>query len=651
MSLGAAGNLAPANPLVGILYPAIGAGGGLLSDFFAFGEDANGVIKALVRGTGTTTFVNASTVRTLQDAEGLIRPIPANCLRPIRGRIVENLYRYANHAPADWTTGNWTFSGGAAQVSLSGTILTVSGLNGANDRVNFEAVNSRVALLTTGVHDYRYRLRVRGAANDTLRFYIRLTGGTNETLTVDVTLTGDWDTIVSGIITNTQGNSSLDFRIRGATGVAGNIEIDFATVQAEDVTGQTVTVPADLVPVDGVTNHGLGLNGIRAFAYENDSTVDANNILTEIKGTAITDWKFLFEPAATNVVHESEDFTTGAGDWTVSSGASTQTSSTSTQSPIQGVTWWRLESSNSGSSSDRSIFSNTHTKDAAAETWIGSAIVEGDEVGWIEISVENGSAANYARQYINLTTGATGTSSVNVWSYDGAGAVQLSTGKWRVWIKSTTNTDTGIRLRLRLAEDDSDTVINLNVGEGLNIIGAMLAEEKALSSYVATAGADVSRTADDAAPIFDNTAGANADVTKGTYVADFTAYGANTDLTTTDQLIVGLHDISNASLHFQDSAGNRSWDGTTIAPNTQTWSDGDEFRIAIYWEASVTNGWRVGFKNGGSYTWGSQRTMDANGFTDGSVISVGRTLQVPIEIRDLKIWKESKGEQWVEDNL
>ena len=102
----------------------------------------------------------------------------------------------------------------------------------------------------------------------------------------------------------------------------------------EDVTGQAVTAPSDIIAHD--TDHGWGANGVAYYDYENGNTISSGDV-TRAKGSDISGISVLCEQAATNGVENSALVnTTGVefDDWTRGeAGTSTVTIETSEVPP------------------------------------------------------------------------------------------------------------------------------------------------------------------------------------------------------------------------------------------------------------------------------------------------------------------------------
>ncbi len=187
------------------------------ADFIAFEKDSDGVIKALVRGDGAVTF-ERQTEATIVDHEGLVRTVPAHCLRPKNGRIVLNL--------------------------CTGLVTeTITVVNGAE-----------------------YQLTIAGANNATAVCSGAFTG----TLTADGTNRISWTNGVA----KTSGSTSLTITVTGT----------LTEMLLEEVTGQSDQNPSESV---SVADHGLNVDGAKAFSVENSNGVSETGVVTAYSSSVL----------------------------------------------------------------------------------------------------------------------------------------------------------------------------------------------------------------------------------------------------------------------------------------------------------------------------------------------------------------------------
>lgn len=242
MSLGAAGNLAPANPLVGVLYPAIGAGGGNMPDFHAFGADANDVIKAVVQAIDSTTTFTRASAAWVDDHEGLIKECVDHEIRHRKGRRIENL---ANASPEGQGTAT------VETVDYSASEYRVNGLDATqNQRADWTTVDLTTVLGAD--RDYRNRIALKGEGSnigkDVLIIFRRHSGGTSVQSTKTVTLTGEYQTISTDLVTTVTGNIGWRIRLSGNT-TNNATSCLLKEGQIEEVTGQANQNPSEYVSV------------------------------------------------------------------------------------------------------------------------------------------------------------------------------------------------------------------------------------------------------------------------------------------------------------------------------------------------------------------------------------------------------------------
>ncbi len=400
----------------------------------------------------------------------------------------------------------------------------------------------------------------------------------------------------------------------------------------------------------GLTEHGAFVDGVRYYAKTNPCQVDGNNVVTEDAATTpITDYRTLFEPLATSVISEPEDFTTGAGQWTVVDDA--ETSESANDSIVQGQKWWRLEAATT-SSSRRQIFSIAHTKDAAAETWMLSVFVEADEVDWISLQIQNSGNTKRVIDYFDLSTPTTGTPIETTWTHEASGIEEIATGIYRCWMKVTTDTDTSIRGRIGLASADGVNTFSATDGDGVNIIGCNLVEEDyeiGPSSYFGgTGSATYSRASDDPSPMFDI---ANWDGEIGTWYLDIW-WGEISDVGSGWSIFGPRDGLSN--VFYYDGVIIKASNGATNSRvDLAAALTDNRFRLVADFKLNDTL--ELGYRDVdgvGIFDWDDTPAAHTQEFVSSGALYILRNVSEPIRLRDLIGYKGSrKGKDWVEDNL
>lgn len=138
------------------------------------------------------------------------------------------------------------------------------------------------------------------------------------------------------------------------------------------------------------------------------------------------------------------------------------------------------------------------TKAASALPYVYSHYLKDGGRGWACIQLTDG-GPNGARLWINLTTGALGTSTAigTGWTVDDVGVEYVDGAWWRPWIRVTSDTATTIRATLRLATQDAETAYNGDGSSFIRVWGAQLEQKSGgPSSYVPTTTGAASRAAE-----------------------------------------------------------------------------------------------------------------------------------------------------------
>jgi hypothetical protein len=314
------------NPLVGFGQRSIGPyanriGGGTyarhvalrdlapVAQLHAYGADSNGQLWGLESGDGDLTFARA-TEASVTDFEGLVRTALVNELRFLYGRRVRNLFLTISQGFDPDVTDNWEWNSGTPSSDSIGsgtgpdgedTLIVV--LNGArmvqpsDQHEGKDLAISVWARATSGTSSFRFR---------------------NDASSSDINVDTTWKRY-SDLNTATSGLNQYGIR----DNVAGNgTEIEFTDFQLEAVTGQADQSPGKYVSVGILSGdyHGVGVDGVAYFNYENGNTVDGNNVVTEANGdllvggiNAIGDWRALYESfATTNYTLGDDDLSGGA---------------------------------------------------------------------------------------------------------------------------------------------------------------------------------------------------------------------------------------------------------------------------------------------------------------------------------------------------
>jgi len=237
------------------------------------------------KGKGVATFTRAS-AKVFTDHEGnLIRTPTSNEATFTGARRVRNLL--ADNTSEDFSVASWTKVGTA----------TVTGTN----VINFPTVNDLVSTASTtyfGANQTAvWSVVLSGSGSISLQIYHANGGGTTVkqvSLTSTPTRYALSKTYASTVPTS--GTYVYIVRIAGDTAT----QVTATNAQLEEVTAQTIQTPGEYVSTHTAYD-GQTVKGVRYFDYANGNTVDANGVVTEVQGAALTTLKgFAYDPATTN---------------------------------------------------------------------------------------------------------------------------------------------------------------------------------------------------------------------------------------------------------------------------------------------------------------------------------------------------------------
>lgn len=378
----------------------------------------------LTGGTGAATITRA-TVGTFTDFEGLQKTARAGEIRETGARRVENL---------------WGIQSATLAIAAANTMTLAAGT-------------------------YVFSM---GAGTGTVTF--SGTGGATGTLTANATNR----TSVSKTIT------------AGTLIVTGSVAI-LVDLQVELTTGQANQNPSEYVSngVLAAPYHGAGVDGVKYFSTLNGNTV-SSNVVTEATGAAIaatTTLGLLCEPAATNIVLQSNNFGTT---WTT-------TLTTLVQNAVDPAgkanSAWTLTDSNAAAflniaqaitiPADASTYTVVFV---VAKTAAGTAPVFGSNFG-----LSGGTAVNVNTR-LDTDTGIV----------RGSGASVLLNGFWYLSIPIINNgTNTTLTITIYPAAQVNGGISDVAAAVGSNVLSdVMVAVTPYRTSIIGTAATAVTRNAD-----------------------------------------------------------------------------------------------------------------------------------------------------------
>jgi len=237
-------------------------------------------------GYGPATLTR-STTATVEDFEGRLIEVKANEARFAWARRVENLLQYSE----DFSNGKWLKS----NVTVSSDAIDSPIGSQTADKVSLTAVRGMLRQISTTVPDGKKfigSVYLKAGSLTKARIGILGSSGGLGFVYKDITLTTTWQRFaITGDFTGLTGGDYVRLRIYpGEYDVDSSGYIYVWGAQIEDVTGQTNQNPSEYVSTNVLSApyHGAGVDGVKYFPYENGNTVDANGVVTEAQGPAIS---------------------------------------------------------------------------------------------------------------------------------------------------------------------------------------------------------------------------------------------------------------------------------------------------------------------------------------------------------------------------
>jgi len=255
---------------------------------------------------GASATFTRSTTATVTDFEGLVK----NCLagearipgaRQVRNLIPTNSW---NFLAAPWVSRatNISIEGGYAD-PFGGTNAFRCTATGSQGRTSCDSFANPGAgrVIRTSL----WARRVSGTGY--FRIYDSATGSSNYNING---LTSDWRRFSTVATISDDAGRFPGFIVFNSGDV-----VDVCYFQVTDVTGQANQNPSEDLPVGLLSSpyYGANVDGVKYFATENGNTVDANGVVTEATGAAISGvGGLLMEPQRTNYANNSDDLSGGA---------------------------------------------------------------------------------------------------------------------------------------------------------------------------------------------------------------------------------------------------------------------------------------------------------------------------------------------------
>lgn len=283
----------------------------------------------------------------------------------------------------------------------------------------------------------------------------------------------------------------------------------------EDVTGQANQNPSDYV--SNQQTYTSNVNGVRCYFYENGNTV-SSGVVTSAQGAAIPNTALnglMVEPATTNFVQESEDFS--AASWV---NTKTLDVANYAKSPSGQDDATRLIDDNAGGSGFLNIRESSITVTADVPNTF-SVYLKKDQLTWAVLESGAFTSGN-GFTYFDLDNGVIGTKDVN---HDAYTMQDVGDGWYRCSITwTTTAPDVTGNVRIHLADGDGDrSSVDQDGTSSILMWGAQVEWLKWPTTYIRTTGIAQTRDKDD--PLYTITG----DFSKGgTVIVEFALFGAAT---------------------------------------------------------------------------------------------------------------------------
>jgi hypothetical protein len=240
--------------------------------------------------------------------------------------------------------------------------------------------------------------------------------------------------------------------------------------------------------------------------------------------------------------------------------------------------------------------------------------------------------------YFNIATGTIGS---KIESGDGTVSDYIiesaTNGFYRVGIiASCSNAGTAeIRGHYFCAEADNDvTFAGDNSTVTTWVWGADLKKQAYFDSYVITSGATAARATESGYPLWTNPSG----LFDSTFTASMWVRFAFAEAdVSTDGGILACKDAT-ASLLYHDVSGNgiAIHDGTTEITVALAFAKNTWYKLVV--KAQVGGNFNVGYDSGSGITWGTAAAFDGDFNAAGAGLQLGRALQGPMWIRDLRLY-------------
>lgn len=465
-------------------------------------------------GIGTPPFTRA-TIATVTDWESIVRTVLSGEVRFQGARRVRN-FCISSEDSTGWV--RIGFGTGTAPTTTNGftdplggnkAIRIVATLNGGTTGGDASYIDFANSFFGTPVQSVW--IKNNGGAGT--RVLLRQDTA-SESYVISITNTWTIYSVASAVILGLGSNAIFTIGLRGNVTALNPLDILVYHPQAEDVTGQSNTNPAEDVSVGvlAAPYHGANVDGVKYFPWQNGNTV-ASNVVTKAVGAAIGSTillGYLAEGARTNEVLFSRDLTNAAWVKVTTTVALDQT----------GV-------------------------DGAANA-ASSLLATGANATVLQAIVEAASTREFSAYVKRIT---------------GAGEIDMTEDGGLTWTNITGSINSSTYSRVQIP---SQSFLNPNVGFRIVTNGDKIAVDMVqnelgafMSSAVPTTTVAVTRNAD----VLTYPSAGNIDFTVGTGYAEITVLGNSADT----RVLSGTAGVQGGPILLNGTSQPRIYDETTYA--------------------------------------------------------------------------------------
>jgi len=391
------------------------------------------------------------------DAEGLLRRVDNNIPRFPGAILNHNLMLYSDYNVSAWTTAvqglgvapvlvTENYSTNSDGVQMSRYTFEAGG-TAVGDRSKLRQSTSPASIIEA---QHKFTASIWLATLSGTETVVMSAGGRGQTNKTVTTTPTRFEVTAVCTTTNSPG---IEIYIQGSLSGASPIDLLVGGMMVEDVSGKADTSASAFIPTSGAAVH-------------------------QYSGTSLG---WLGEPAATNLLKNSNWAAGGGSAITANSGIAPDGSTTSIL----------LEGSGGGSGTVAAFVVITT---AVSGDNIFSVYIEPANNSWVNLETAAFDAGGNGDTYFDLTTPSVGTQSAN---HIDAGIEELPSGLLRCWVKFNTITDLNGNVLVYIADADGDRTVTRDSSSSLYLSAGQVEDGAGLerpSSYIPTTTATVTRS-------------------------------------------------------------------------------------------------------------------------------------------------------------